>query len=165
MIIGNLYVIAQKYTNPTVMLLCHNSMELQSYLSLKFTAQLSSHVEFYAGSWYIYQTTKSDPVARNSLQHSLTMATRRIVTRRQVADELDCVQALQLGFIKDKDLCQGCRSYFDEVKKRPNRELNYGPKFQRRYKSFYGITVNDHEQKFLTTRKEEICNIPIIHNS
>ena len=74
------------------------------------------------------------------------MAKRRIVTRRQIADELDCVQALQLGFIKDKDLYQGCRSYFDEVKKCPNRELNYGPKFQCRCKSFYGITINDHEK-------------------
>ena len=80
MIIGNLYVIAHKYTNPTVILLYHNSMELQSYSSLKFTAKLSSHVEFSAGSWYVYQTTKSDPIARNSLQHSLTMVTRRIVT-------------------------------------------------------------------------------------
>ena len=58
MSIDSLYVLVHKYMNPMVILLYHSSPEMQRYSSLKFSANLCSLIEFYAGSWYVCQTTE-----------------------------------------------------------------------------------------------------------
>ena len=127
---------------------------MQRHSSLKFTASFCSCIEFYASCWYICQRTKSNPASHEICSSWHDGNKKRI----DMVTNWRCIQALPLGFLKEKDLCQGCRSYFDEEKFLMG---NYGPEFQCPCKAFYDIATNDHEKDLqLRKKKFQLANHP-----
>jgi len=92
---------------------------------------------------------KTDLISQKFVPRVLlfTMATRW-VTCQLIAKELDCIEALHLGYLKQEScFCQGCKNYFNEVVKRPNGRESYGRMFQCTRKALYNVTSQDnHEQ-------------------